>query len=151
MKIYEYHAEQMLTTDIQTAWKFFSSAGNLSVITPPDLGFVITSKNLSPDIFEGMKIEYVVRPLFGIKVKWITEITEVSKPHSFTDKQLKGPYALWEHHHKFIEKDGKVLMIDHVRYAMPFGLFGRLAYGIVANRLKYIFDFRRRTMEGIFK
>lgn len=150
MKVYEYHAEQQLSTDIQTAWKFFSSPGNLSVITPPNLGFVITSKNLSADIFAGMKIEYVVKPLFGIPVKWMTEITQVSKPNSFTDKQLKGPYALWEHHHEFIQKEEGVLMIDHVRYAMPFGWLGRMAHGIVASRLNYIFDFRRRKLEQVF-
>jgi ligand-binding SRPBCC domain-containing protein len=96
MKIYDYHAEQMLSTDIQTAWSFFSSPENLSVITPPDLGFIIQSRNLYADIYEGMKIEYIVKPLFGIPLKWTTQITEVSKPHYFTDKQIKGPYMLWD-------------------------------------------------------
>lgn len=150
MKVYDYYAEQTLSTDIISAWNFFSSPKNLSVITPKDLGFIIKSENLKPDIFQGMKIEYVVKPLFGIPVKWTTEITEVSRPHAFTDKQVKGPYALWEHHHQFTEKDGRVLMIDHVRYALPFGWIGSVARSIVRNRLDYIFNFRRTTLETIF-
>jgi ligand-binding SRPBCC domain-containing protein len=150
MKVYEYHAEQLLGTDIKTAWNFFSSPKNLSLITPPDLGFIIKSKDLDAEIFEGMKIEYVVKPLFGIPLKWITAITKVSRPHTFTDKQLKGPYALWEHHHEFIEKNGNVLMIDHVRYALPFGWIGSIARGIVHNRLEHIFTFRRKTLEKLY-
>lgn len=151
MKVYDYHAEQLLSTDLESAWNFFSSPKNLSVITPPDLGFVIKTENLGSDITKGMKIEYLVKPLFGIPVKWITEITDVSKPHTFTDKQLKGPYALWEHHHQFIEKEGKVLMTDHVRYSLPFGWLGSIAHGVVHKRLEHIFNFRRKTLERLFE
>lgn len=150
MKVYDYYAEQKLNVDIQTAWDFFSSPKNLSVITPPDLGFIIKSGNLNADIFKGMKIDYVVKPLFGIPVKWTTAITDVDKPHSFTDKQLKGPYVLWEHHHQFFQKESGVLMIDHVRYALPLGRIGRIAHPIVRNRLDHIFHFRRKTLQSLF-
>ena len=151
MKIYHLRQEQFIPTTLETAWQFFSSPHNLSKITPPNLDFVVTSTSLPAEIYKGMRIHYYVRPLFGIRVKWETEITEVKKPHSFTDTQAKGPYRLWEHHHEFIEKDGGVLALDHVRYALPFGVLGSIAQKLlVQQRLKHIFDFRRQTLEKLF-
>jgi ligand-binding SRPBCC domain-containing protein len=42
-------------------------------------------------------------------------------------------------------------MIDHVTYALPLGILGRLAHALfVRRRLNYIFDFRRRKVEQLF-
>lgn len=151
MKTFDLHAEQWLPITVKEAWTFFSSPKNLSVITPPDLGFTIISTDLAAEIHTGMLIKYRVKPLFGIGVTWITEITDVNSPTSFIDKQLKGPYSLWEHRHKFIEKDGGTLVVDHVRYALPFGVLGSLAHGLlVKKRLSDIFDFRRTTLERLY-
>lgn len=152
MKVYELHAEQWLPVKIEDAWTFFSSAKNLATITPGNLGFHITSTDLPPDIFTGMLIKYRLKPLFGIPVKWTTEITAVDRPHSFIDKQLKGPYSLWEHQHRFIEKDGGVLVLDRVRYSLPFGVLGRIMQKLVVKKkLDNIFLFRRETLSHLFK
>jgi ligand-binding SRPBCC domain-containing protein len=150
MRVFDLHAEQWLPVSVEKAWTFFSSPKNLSVITPADLGFTIISNGLPDEIFKGMHIKYSVKPLFGLTVKWITEITEVDKPHWFVDVQLKGPYSLWEHRHKFIEKDGGTLVVDDIRYALPFGVAGTIAHGLVRRRLNHIFDFRRITLESLF-
>lgn len=151
MKVYDFRAEQWLPITVNEAWAFFSSPKNLSVITPPDLDFTVTSTDLAPEIHTGMLIKYRVKPLFGIGVTWVTEITDVHSPTSFVDKQLKGPYTLWEHHHKFIEKDGGTLVVDHVRYALPFGILGSIAHTLlVKKRLNDIFAFRRTTLERLY-
>lgn len=151
MKVFELHAEQWLPITVEEAWRFFSSPKNLPVITPPDLGFKILSNDPAAEIYKGMLINYKVSPLFGIAVKWVTEITEVNAPHTFVDQQLKGPYSLWEHHHQFIEKDGGVLVVDRVRYALPFGFIGKWARKLlVQKRLNHIFEFRRNTLSKLF-
>lgn len=154
MKTFELKTEQFLPVSINKAWEFFSSPKNLSVITPPSLDFVVLTDLADDEIYPGMIIDYTVRPLFGISVKWKTEITNVDKPHSFTDRQIKGPYAFWEHKHYFIEKDderGKgVVVMDHVRYQLPFGIIGGIAHTlIVRKKLQEIFDFRRKTLTTI--
>jgi len=74
MKIYYYKTEQFLSTDMNTAWNFFSSARNLAIITPPELDFNVLTQLDDKDIYQGMLIDYTVRPLFGIPLHWQTEI-----------------------------------------------------------------------------
>jgi len=62
----------------------------------------------------------------------------------FVDSQLRGPYALWHHTHEFAPAgEGATLMRDTVRYALPCGPLGELAYRLFVRRdLNEIFDFR---------
>src|SRR5688572_5656986 len=151
MKTFHYKTEQLLPVDINKAWDFFSSPENLSVITPPALDFTIFDDLKDKEIYTGMIINYRVKPLFGIPVKWQTEITDVEKPFSFTDRQLKGPYNLWEHHHRFVEKADGVLVMDHVRYQLPFGFIGTISHSLVIRKkLDDIFTFRRSTLTSLF-
>jgi len=150
--IYTFKSEQFLKTDIITAWDFFSSAKNLARITPPELAFKIHTQLDDKEVYEGMIIDYTVRPLLGIALKWQTEICQVNKPTLFTDRQLKGPYSLWEHTHNFIEKDNGVLMQDEVKYELPLGLIGELAHNfIVKEKIKSIFKFREEALKDLFK
>ena len=152
MKTYYLNEEQFLPVSISKAWEFFSSAENLSVITPPELGFKVLTDVKEKEIYEGMLIEYEVSPLFKIPLHWKTEIAKVDKPYSFMDRQLKGPYKLWEHTHVFIEKENGVLMKDSVKYGLPFGIFGQLAHSlIVRKKLARIFEYREQILNQIFK
>ncbi len=152
MKIYTLHREQFLPISLKEAWDFFSTPLNLEKITPAEMGFVVLTDVKGKSIYKGMLIEYRVSPLLGIKMKWVTEIGDVSEPYKFVDNQLKGPYALWEHTHTFKEVDGGVLMYDDVRYAIPLGILGEIAHVLVVkNKLKSIFDFRGETLKKYFK
>ena len=151
MKTYYYKAEQFLPTDIQTAWNFFSSAKNLAVITPPELDFKILTNLGDKGIYEGMIIDYTVKPLLGIPLHWKTEIQKINEPAMFVDNQLKGPYKLWEHTHTFTEKENGVLMHDVVKYQIPFGFLGTIAHSlIIRKKLEHIFSFRKEILEKIF-
>ena len=151
MKIFTLYREQELPIGIDEAWAFFSSPKNLDKITPPDMGFVIKSQLSEGGIFRGMKIQYIVRPLLGIPLKWITEISEVDAPFLFTDKQLKGPYALWEHTHYFSTIPGGVKMRDEVKYGLPLGWLGLLAHKLVVRKkLDDIFNYRRKVLDNFF-
>jgi len=143
--------EQQLNCNIEKAWAFFSSANNLSAITPKDMNFTVLTKLENDDIFEGMIIDYYVSPVFNIKMNWQTEILEVNQLKNFIDFQLKGPYKLWHHYHEFIENDEGVLVKDIVDYEMPFGFLGELAHKLfVKNKLEHIFDYRKNVLEKMF-
>lgn len=149
--VHQLQRQQQLNCDIKTAWKFFSSANNLSEITPKDMNFVVRTQLSDDEIYEGMLIDYYVSPLLGIKLKWQTEITEVNFQKSFTDFQKKGPFKLWNHFHEFILNDKGVLMIDTVNYELPFGFLGEIAHSVmVKKKLEHIFDYRFKILEKTF-
>lgn len=151
MHIFQYKTEQLLPIDIKSAWSFFSSPANLILITPGELDFKILTPLNEDEIYEGMVIDYKVKPLFGIPVRWKTEICELNKPFSFTDRQLKGPYRIWEHRHAFIEKDNGVLVKDKVNYQLPFGVIGSLTHLLlVRKKIETIFNYRRQMLHKIF-
>lgn len=143
--------EQQLNCDMATAWKFFSSANNLSEITPKDMNFIVLTTMENDEIYEGMLIDYYISPLFGIKMKWQTEIIKVNFQKSFIDFQKKGPYKLWHHHHEFIPNENGVLMKDTVDYELPMGFLGEIAHPVfVKKKLKHIFDYRYAVLEEMF-
>jgi len=132
-------------------FEFFADAGNLERITPPELNFRI----LTPppiDIRKGALIDYQLK-LRGVPIRWKTEITEWNPPHSFVDSALKSPYKQWIHLHTFEDGGalGETVMRDLVRYRLPFEPLGDLAHFYVKKELAYIFDYRYKIIEEIFK
>src|SRR5690606_10242320 len=151
MGMFYYKTEQFLPIPIEKAWDFFSSAKNLAVITPPALNFNILTAVDGKEIAEGMLIDYTLRPLFGVPVKWKTEISKVDKPLMFTVRQLKGTYKTWEHTHTFSQKDNGVLMTDELKYKLPFGFIGKIMHSlIVRKKIKDIFNYRRQILHKLF-
>ncbi len=151
MAFYQFKQEQFLPVDLETAWDFISSPENLKKITPKEMGFDITSEALPSRIYPGMIISYRVKPLAGIPVNWVTEITQVSDKHFFIDEQRIGPYAFWHHQHFLEAVDGGVLMKDIVSYAPPFSILGRLAnWLMIRKKLDQIFEHRRKMLENMF-
>lgn len=148
---YRLFREQQLNCSIETAWDFFSSASNLVVITPKDMNFIVLTAMENDEIYEGMLIDYYVSPLFGIKMKWQTEIIKVDFQKSFIDFQKKGPYKLWHHHHEFIPNEKGVLMKDTIDYELPMGFLGDIAHSLfVKKKLEHIFDYRYSVLEKMF-
>jgi ligand-binding SRPBCC domain-containing protein len=102
-------------------------------------------------MYEGLMIEYTVRPLFGIPMSWITEIKTVKENEFFVDEQRKGPYKIWHHEHHFKEVEGGVEMTDIVSYEIPLGFLGRIAHPLIVKvKLEEIFKYRFDQVELIF-
>lgn len=135
----------------EEVWQFFADPRNLERITPPFLHLKVTNKLFGPETYAGQLISYKVRPLLGIPLGWLTEITHLNKPHLFVDEQRKGPYALWHHEHHFQEMDGGTEMTDLVHFALPFGFLGAMALPMVKNKLREIFLFRHREIARAFQ
>jgi len=126
---------------VDETFAFFSSPANLEALTPGWLRFRIVS---APAQLEaGSRLRYRLR-LFGVPIRWLTEITAWHPPRAFTDLQLAGPYPLWEHSHRFTAVEGGTEIYDVVRYRVPGGALAPLVNRLfVARWLDEIFDYRR--------
>jgi len=137
---------------LEECWRFFADPRNLARITPPALGFEVLSE-VPPEMYAGLMIAYRVRPLFGIPMQWLTEITHLEPLEYFVDEQRVGPYRVWHHEHRFRALDGKRTEVrDLVHYVLPFGVFGEAAHPwLVAPQLKRIFAFREEAIGQLFQ
>lgn len=134
----------------ETVFPFFSRAENLESITPSWLNFrIITPSPI--DMKAGTRIVYRLR-LYGVPLRWTTEITVWDPPCRFVDEQISGPYNLWHHEHLFVETDGRTRMTDTVHYDFSGGAFRQAVNRLfVAPNVRKIFDFRRSQIRHIFE
>lgn len=144
-------SEQQLPISIDEAWDFFSSPKNLQTLTPDYMGFEITSTFFKEKMYPGQLISYKVKPLLGIPLNWITEITHVKENEFFVDEQRFGPYQMWHHEHHFEENEKGVLMTDIVHYKLAWYKGGSITNAlIVKNQVNGIFEYRNKKIADLF-
>ena len=150
MRLHRIEATQFLAIPLDEAWQFFSDPSRLPEITPPWLNLKPTSK-LPSKMHPGLIVTYNVAPVPGVRVLWVTEITQVVDGALFVDEQRAGPYRFWHHQHHFRAVAGGTEMRDVIHYALPFGLAGDLlGRRTVRQKVEGIFEYRREALERIF-
>jgi uncharacterized protein len=149
MPPFVFHAEQFVPRPLAEVFDFFSKAENLQELTPAFLHFRILSVDPVP-VRKGTLIKYSLRwRIFPIR--WTTEIIEWEPPYRFVDVQLKGPYKLWHHEHRFVAEGNGTRIIDEVQYALPFGVFGSIAHSLkVKKDVETIFAYRTEVVKRLF-
>jgi len=137
---YDLVRTQVVSVPVEQAFAFFADARNLEAITPAWLRFRI--EEAPAEIARGALLRYRLQ-LFGVPVRWLTEITDWTPPRGFTDTQLRGPYLEWVHAHRLTPVAGGTEIHDHVRYRLPGGPLAPLARRLLVRRwLDAIFDHR---------
>jgi ligand-binding SRPBCC domain-containing protein len=148
MAPYTLEREQFIARPVAEVFAFFSDAANLGRVTPPWLSFRILSP-LPVEMRVGARVAYQIGWHF-LRLNWVSEIVAWEPSHSFTDVQVRGPYAFWRHTHTFRPHDGGTIMRDTVHYQLPLGPLGRLAHRLkVRQDLEAIFDHRARQFERL--
>jgi ligand-binding SRPBCC domain-containing protein len=151
MAVYSIKEVQRMPVSLDEAWSFFSHPRNLAVMTPEYLNLKFTNELFGDEMYPGQVMTYKVKPVLGIPMFWMTEITHVMDRKFFVDEQRFGPYALWHHQHHFREIHGGVEMTDLVHYKVPGWVLGDLANTLfIRKKLEEIFSFRRKKVEELF-
>ena len=150
MKIFKLKYSQKLPINLNEAWDFLSSPNNLELITPKSMDFNIIDWD-NKKAYPGQIIQYTVKPILGIKINWVTEITQVRDKEFFVDEQRFGPYTFWHHKHFIKEIEGGVIMEDVIHYKPPFGFVGVLLNFLFINsKLNSIFKHRELELIKTF-
>jgi ligand-binding SRPBCC domain-containing protein len=150
MKIFKLKYSQKLPINLNEAWDFLSSPNNLELITPKSMDFNIIDWD-KKKAYPGQIIQYTVKPILGIKINWVTEITQVRDKEFFIDEQRFGPYTFWHHKHFIKEIEGGVIMEDVIHYKPPFGFVGVLLNFLFINsKLNSIFKHRELELIKTF-
>ncbi len=137
---------QLVRRPVDEAFEFFADAYNLEAITPPWLRFrILTPRPIA--MREGTIIDYRLS-LHRVPCRWHTRIDTWVPGRRFVDRQLSGPFSLWEHTHTFESRPEGTLIRDLVVYRMPLGPLGGIAHRVLIGRdLERIFDYRRDAIE----
>lgn len=140
------HTQIFLERPIDALFAFFSDAHNLQRITPRILNFSI----LTPAPIEmcvGTLIDYKLR-VRGIPIRWRSLISIWEPPFRFVDEQVRGPYRIWRHEHRFETAKGGTRVIDEVTFK-PIGgaLMTRL---FVGRDVRRIFEYRSDALRTLF-
>jgi len=146
VRVFTHASEQWLPRPLDEVFPFFADARNLEELTPAWLSFTVLTPEPIP-MAVGTTIDYRLA-WRGIPLRWRSEIAAWEPPHRFVDRQLRGPYRLWHHEHRFEERNGGTDVIDVVEYAV-WG--GAIAVNLGVRRdIQRIFDFRRARLVEIF-
>lgn len=150
MKLERLHTVQRLPIQIEEAWDFFTSPKNLRLITPPWLDFRLISD--PPEYMHpGTIVASEIRPLPGISLKWISEITHIRPPHFYITEQRFGPFKMWHHEHHFKAHEEGIEIEDIVMYGLYLGPLGALVHDLyVRKKLHEVFTYRAQAIEKRF-
>jgi uncharacterized protein (TIGR01777 family) len=125
--LYEWHARPGAFRRLQPPWERVQIAG-----TEGEFGT------------DGQRLEFQTQLLGPIKGTWVAEMYDFRPGMQFRDRQLKGPFASWDHTHSFL-RDGpdRSFLDERIEYRAPGGLLGRLlTQRMVRKRLEAMFRYR---------
>lgn len=94
----------------------------------------------------------------GLPGAWRVIVREFDPPHRFVDAQVRGPFARWEHRHRFAVGPARdeagapegTWVEDRVTYRLPLGPIGRLIHALGAGRrIRRAFEYRDRRLAAL--
>jgi uncharacterized protein len=146
----QFESYQFVPKPLEEVFSFFSKAENLEAITPPWLNFHIVNQS-TPQMKKGTLINYKLK-IHGVPVQWKSRIDSWVPNQEFSDTQVRGPYAKWEHTHRFQPVTGGTLIRDRVLFRLPAATLSQPLMGkFIRNDIQKIFDFRRSKIKEIFQ
>jgi hypothetical protein len=124
-------------------YRWHARPGALERLSPPWDPPRVESRTGSVEE-EGSRVVLRVGPL---RQRWVAEHHGHTPGRGFHDRQVEGPFALWEHAHR-MEPEGPATCVleDRIEYALPMGRAGDLVGGpAVRSLLERMFDYRHRV------
>ena len=151
MKFFTFYNEQIVKSDLDTVWNFFCHPFNLDKLTPNEFNLKNKNYGLRDKIYSGMLIAHQLVIFKSVKINWLSEISHINEKQYFIDKQISGPFAFWQHEHRFELTNDGVVIKDYIVYKLPLSFFNSLLNKIfILKKLEEVFSYRNKIIEKIF-
>ncbi len=135
-----YTRTTQLPVDCDTAFAWHERPGAFERLTPPWEPVVLEER--SGGIEDGARVTLRIKT-GPIAQRWVAEHRGYEKGRKFEDVQIRGPFAKWEHTHRFEPEEGKACTLtDDIEFEPPFGPAGQLGLGYVRSKLEAMFHYR---------
>jgi ligand-binding SRPBCC domain-containing protein len=129
---------------------FFAEPASLERLTPPAFRLRLLTRNVT--MTTGAVLDFRLRWLGIVPLRWRAFVREWDPPFRFVDVQVRGPYARWEHRHRFLEEGGGTWVEDRVTYRLPLGVLGRAAHALVVERqLRALWAYRHQQLSELVR
>ena len=159
MSVYERSVR--VDASLDRVWDFHSTGDGLEALTPGWMNLVVEEARgpdgeRDPAVLEaGSVLVASVRP-FGVgpRQTWTSKIVarEEHDDHAlFRDVMADGPFAHWDHTHRFLAEDDATLIHDRVEYQFPGGPLGKVISPFAYVGFEPMFRYRHRETKELLK
>lgn len=90
--------------------------GAIRRLSPPWSPLIILSKTPGVDTGTQVRLKIKTGPVFSA---WDAVHTACEPGRMFRDTQIRGPFASWNHTHRFIPDGDTSILEDHIAFALP--------------------------------
>lgn len=144
MKNQVYCCRVALPVTAAEAFDWHGRPGALERLIPPWENVRVVAR--TGGLEKGARVELINR-VGPWRVRWVAEHTDYQPGRLFRDVQLRGPFAFWEHTHRFSTADsGMGVLEDHIEYRVPGGMVGQwLGGSYVRKKIDAMFLYRHTT------
>lgn len=135
-----------LPVPVDEAFGWHERPGAFQRLTPPFMPSYV--ERGAPSLEVGAEASIRMLPWAGrLSPRWRARHVAYEPPHEFRDVQISGPFAAWDHRHRFAEDGASAsVLTDEITYELPFGRLGDAVGGrIVAGMLDRMFAYRHRV------
>lgn len=146
---------------LSAVWDFHSRVSGLESLTPDWMNLRVESVtgpdgDPDPEVLEtGSEIRLSMRP-FGVgpRQRWTSVIVDREEGDEravFRDEMRGGPFAQWEHTHRFLADGDETIIEDEVEYELPGGAVGRSVSPMAIVGFEPMFRARHRKTKELLE
>jgi uncharacterized protein (TIGR01777 family) len=144
MKTEQFVMRSPMPASADEVYRWHARHGALERLTPP--WETVQVLNRQGGIEDGGKVVLAVRA-GGVWRRWVARHHDHEPGRQFCDTQVEGPFARWEHSHRFVpDGPAQSYLEDKIEYALPFRALGHwLGSAFIRWKLQGLFRYRHRT------
>ncbi|MCO4754422.1 MAG: DUF1731 domain-containing protein, partial [Bacteriovoracaceae bacterium] len=145
---YRLRKSMFLPSPIEHVYDFFARPANLKKVAPSNLKLELI-KSSDERLTKNSSFTFKMIK-FGVPVRISSKVCDIAENEFFKDVQTSGPFQSWLHSHLFYEVEGGTIVVDDLKYRLPFGLLGDLASSKANKDVEDMFRHRMQSIREYF-